>query len=72
MDDGERYEIQAFKPAAEGAEAKKTKHNSQMVYNPAVPVSEMKLKIKKFQNWLAGNHHKDIEKRLRHDKDGAK
>jgi len=43
-----------------------------MVYNPAVPVSEMKLKIKKFQNWLAGNHHKDIEKRLRHDKDGAK
>ena len=43
-----------------------------MVYNPAVPVSEVKLKIKKFQNWLAGNHHKDIEKRLRHDKDGAK
>lgn len=37
-----------------------------------VPVSEMKLKIKKFQYWLAGNHHKDLEKRLRNDEKEAR
>lgn len=33
----------------------------------SVPISEMKLKIKKFHHWLSGNHHLDLQKRLQTD-----
>ena len=32
-----------------------------------VPISEMKLKIKKFHHWLSGNHHHNLQKRLLSD-----